>query len=504
MAPPRNAVTSGPALDGWRDARDAGAFDDESSARGVPGLPAVLPVGGRGDLMSTSTVAQEPIPVVRGLPLVGSALDIARDPAAFFVRGYLEHGPVFRVRALNRTLTVLAGPELARWMGSREGQASLRSREVWQGLVDEYGANRTLTGLDGPEHRRMREVMRRGYSREALRGRIDDLVAITDRCLDRDWRPGTAVPVVTAIQYLVTNQLGTLLTGEAPVEYIKDIRTTILYILNALVTKQRPAIVLRRPKYRRAKARVAELGQRMIRDHRSRVAATGDRRTLVDDIMDAHDKDPSFIAENDLVLALTGPYVAGLDTVANTLGSLVYAVLKHPEVLARVQAEADAAFAGGPLTDESLADLPVINGVVQETLRLYPIAVAQPRVANRDFDYAGHRIREGEPVYCAVTVPHFLPEFFPHPEVFDIDRYGPERREHAAPGAFAPFGKGQHTCLGKGIADVQMTLTAARLFHRLDLALDPPDYVLRRKSAPTPGPVTGFKVRVLGERRPGP
>jgi cytochrome P450 len=451
--------------------------------------------------MSTATVVEKSIPVVRGLPVVGSVADLAKDPGAFFVRAYLEHGPVYRVRVLNRTLTVLAGPELARWMGSREGQGALRSREVWQGLVDEYGANRTLTGMDGPEHRRMREIMRRGYSRDAVRGRLDDLVAITDRCLDRDWRPGTEVAVVGAIQYLVTNQLGTVLTGEAPVEYIPDIRTTILYILNALVTKQRPALILRRPKYRRAKARVADLGERMIREFHARPAPPEDERTLVDDIMAAHAEDPAFVAENDLVLALTGPYVAGLDTVANTLGSLVYAVLKHPEVLARVRAEADELFAGGPLTEEALAELPVINGVVQETMRMYPIAVAQPRVANRDFSYAGYRITEGEPVYCAVTVPHFLPEFFARPEVFDIDRYGPDRREHAAPGAFSPFGRGQHTCLGKGIADVQMTLTAARLFHRLDLALDPPDYVLRRKAAPTPGPVMGFKVRVTGERR---
>jgi cytochrome P450 len=453
--------------------------------------------------MSTPTVAEKAIPVVRGLPVVGSVADLARDPAAFFVRCYLEHGPVFRVRALNRTLTVLAGPELARWMGSRDGQASLRSKEVWQGLVDEYGATRTLTGVDGPEHRRLREVMRRGYSREALQGRLDDVVAITDGCLDQDWRAGTAVPVVTAIQYMVTSQLGILLTGHAPREYVTDIRTVILYILNALVTEQRPAIVLKRPKYRRAKARVHELGRQMISDHRNRPPAVGGRRTLVDDIMDAHDRDPSLISADDLVLALTGPYVAGLDTVANTLASLVYAVLKHPEVLERVRAEADAVFARGPVTEASLTDMPSINGAVMEAMRLYPIAVAQPRVADRDFDYAGYRIREGEPVYCAVTVPHFLPEFFPNPQAFDIDRYSAERREHANPGAYAPFGKGPHTCLGKGIADVQMTLTAARLFHRLDLALDPPDYVLRRKAAPTPGPTMGFRVRVTGVRRPG-
>ena len=448
------------------------------------------------------TATVDTIPVVPGAPVVGSVAELATDPAAFFVRCYTEHGPVFRVRALRRTLTVLAGPELARWMGSREGRGSLRSAEVWQGLVDEYGATRTLTGVDGPEHRRLREVMRRGYSREALDGRLDELVAITDECLDRAWRPGTSVPVVEALQFLVTSQLGTVLTGTVPTGYVRDIRTTILYILNALVTRQRPEVILRSPVYRRSRARVQELGEEMIRAHRAREPRPDGRRTLVDDIMDAHDADPDLLAANDLVLALTGPYVAGLDTVANTLGCLVHAVLAHPDVLARIRAEADEVFASGPLTEESLGRLTATDGAVMETMRLYPIAVAQPRVANRDFTYEGHLIREGEPVYCAITVPHFLPEMFPDPLRFDIDRYTTERREHATPGAYAPFGKGPHTCLGKGIADVLMTLTAARLFHRLDLTLGPRDATLRRRAAPTPGPVASFRVRVTGEHRP--
>lgn len=451
----------------------------------------------------TASTTVDSIPEVRGAPVIGSVAELASDPAAFFVRCYTEHGPVFRVHALRRTLTVLAGPELARWMGSREGQASLRSAEVWQGLVDEYGATRTLTGVDGPEHRRLREVMRRGYSREALDGRLDELVAITDECLDRAWRPGTAVPLVESLQFLVTSQLGTMLTGTVPTEYVRDIRTTILYILNALVTRQRPEVVLRDPRYRRSRARVQELGEEMIRAHRARGPRTDGRRTLVDDIMDAHDADPGLVAENDLVLALTGPYVAGLDTVANTLGCLVHAVIAHPEVLARIRAEADEVFASGPLTEESLERLTATNGAVMETMRLYPIAVAQPRVANRDFEYAGHLIREGEPVYCAITVPHFLPEMFPDPMRFDIDRYAPERREHVTPGAYSPFGKGPHTCLGKGVADILMTLTAARIFHRLDLATGPRDAVLRRRAAPTPGPVANVRVRILAERRTG-
>lgn len=441
------------------------------------------------------------IPVARGLPVIGNVLGMAKDPARLFVRCYREYGPVFRVKILNKTYTVIAGVEAANFIGTREGRECLRSKEFWQGLVDEYGATRTLTGEDGEAHKELRDIMRRGYSREAIKGRHDELVAITDRSIERDWKVGESVPVVRAMQYMVTDQLGSILTGSAPREYLQDIRITTQYILNVLVTRQRPKILLRTPRYKRAKARVFELGENMIADYHATAGTKNDQeKNLVDDIMDAHHNNPAAMPASDLVLTLTGPYVAGLDTVANTVGSFVYAVLKHPEVRARVEREADALFADGGIDDAALKKIPSVRGAIMETMRLYPIAVAQMRTVTRDFTFAGHTIKAGEPLYIGTSVPHFMAEYYPDPETFDIDRYEKPRAEHMQSGAYSPYGRGQHTCLGKSLADVQMIISMARLFHRLDLELDPPDYDLVTKTAPTPGPSMSFKVRVKGYR----
>jgi cytochrome P450 len=438
---------------------------------------------------------------VRGIPVIGNALAMSKDPAKFFVDCYRKYGPVFRIQILGNTYTVLAGAEAANFMGTRQGRDSLRSKEFWQGLVDEWGAQRTLTGVDGEMHQKMRTVMRHGYSRESVRGRYPELVAITDSVIARDWPVGSMVPVLQAMQYIVTDQLGAMLTGTSPREYVTDIRTTILYILNVLVTRQRPRFYLRDPRYRRAKARVTELGRRMIAEyHAGRASRDPARRNLVDDIMEAHERDPDLIPESDLILSLTGPFVAGLDTVANTTAAFVYAVLKHPDVLERVRSEADALFAQGPIDEADLKRVPSIEGAVMETMRLYPIAVAQMRTATRDFEFAGHQIRENELLFVATSVPHFMEEFFPQPEKFDIDRYQKPRAEHLQSGAYSPYGRGPHTCLGKTLAEVQMTLTLARLFHLLDLGLEPPGYVLQRKTLPTPGPSMKFKVRVKQKR----
>jgi len=450
----------------------------------------------------TNEAPARPTPTVKGVPIFGSALEMGKDPAAFLVKAYREHGPVFRIKLLGKTYTVIAGADAANFMNSREGRECLRSKEFWQGMVDEYGATRTLTGEDGESHKELRELMRRGYSRDALKGRVPELLEITDRVLARDWKAGSTMPVVQGMQYLVTEQLGELLTGNAPREYVPDIRLLTLYVLNVLVTRQRPKILLKNPKYKKAKARVFELGESMAADLKARAGQTPpDERNLVEDLIDAHLHRPDLLPAEDLVLTLTGPYVAGLDTVANTTASFVYAVLKHPEVLARIQAEADALFSSGePIGDDDVRRLPATRYALMETMRLFPVAVAMIRTATRDFTFAGHAIKEGEMVYIGTSVPHFMEEYFAEPATFDITRYEKPRAEHLQSGAYSPYGRGPHTCLGKSFADAQMALSMARLFHRLDLALESPDYTLVTKTAPTPGPAMSFKVKIKGVR----
>lgn len=221
-------------------------------------------------------VAKEP-PLVRGLPLLGNTLQMAKDPTRFFVDCYREYGPVSRVKILGKEYVLISGIEAATFMGTREGKDCLRSKEFWEGLVNEYGAKRVLTGEDGESHKQLRDVMRHGYSKESIKGRYNELVSITDGCFERDWPVGTSVNVLPAMQYMVVDQLGTILTGAAPLEYVADIRTAILYILNVLVTRQRPKILLQRPEYKKAKARVVELGNNMINDWLARYRRDGEK-----------------------------------------------------------------------------------------------------------------------------------------------------------------------------------------------------------------------------------
>jgi len=441
----------------------------------------------------------KPIPRVGGLPVVGNTMEMAKDPAAFFVRCYREYGPVFKVNVFGQKSFVIAGPEAGKFMNSKAARVGLRSKEFWQGLVDHHGASKTLTGVDGEEHQQMRAIMRDGFSRGAMAGRYHEAADIVDQSVVRDWSDGS-VPVVEAFQFMIVHLLGEMMTGNAPLKYVRDIRVNILYILNVLVTKQRPGFMMHMPEFKKASKRVDELGEQMVDEFFTHAEAGTLPKNLLGDVMRGHLNDPELIQKRDLKLLLTGPYVAGLDTVANTLAAAVYAILKTPGVLEKVQAEADGLFKKDTVTEKDVLGLNYIQNCLKEAMRLWPIAVAQMRVTNHDMEFEGYVIPKDEKIFIGTSVPHFMDEFFPDAMKFDPDRY--DRREHLKPGAYAPFGRGTHSCLGQSLAEVMMGICIARLFHRINISLESPDYVLKTKTAPTPGPAMSFNIKVDGERMP--
>lgn len=66
--------------------------------------------------------------------------------------------------------------------------------------------------------------------------------------------------------------------------------------------------------------------------------------------------------------------VAGSDTSSATLAAVVYLLAKHPHMQPKLQQEVDdaIALAGGELSYQTLINKPLLDGVINEALRLYP------------------------------------------------------------------------------------------------------------------------------------
>ncbi len=428
-----------------------------------------------------------------GLPLVGNAFRMTGDPIPYIARQYRELGPVFRLRAFSHRFTVLAGPEANTFL-QQHGGLHLRNVDFYAGMTRALGAHRFTLGMDGSEHSRLRKVLAHGYSRGYYLDRLEEAARIVARetAAVPERTPVTALPILRRI---IARQIGVLCTGVSADEYMPDLVAYLDRVI-AVTTMRRPAFLMRTPRMRRARARMEALCEHLVRVHE---AGPGEKPDLIDDVLALHRADPQFLPETELVSACIGPFVAGLHTAASVATCMLYAVLKHPETLARMLPEVDALFASGGPTAHKLRAMDVTHRVAMESLRLYRVAPVLVRTVVNTFEFAGQVIPAGTRVMFATTVPHVLPEHFPEPERFDIDRYTPERAEHRAPGVYAPFGLGTHRCLGNGFTEVSLALTLASMLHRAEITMHPPTYRLKMSHSTVAAPKPGFKI-VLAHR----
>ena len=444
------------------------------------------------------SVARLTPPAAPGMPVAGNAFSLAGDIRAYLTREYQRLGPVFRVRAFKRRITVLAGPEANMFL-VKDGRTHLRSAEAWSDFVAELGAGRAVMSMDGAEHHRMRNGLKRGYSRAAAEQCIPEMIEIVRREIAA-WPTDRPITAHYALQRIATDELGILAAGTSPREYLDDLIVFVRALLLATVTRQRPRSLLKGRRFRRSRARAEQLYEQVSASHapERRRDAVPD---LIDDLLELHRADPEFLPEADLRAGVLGPFIAGLDTMAGVCSFMLYSILRHPAVLERMTAEADAVFGNGGPTVRDIRKLDVTHRTALETMRMYPTAPALPRTVSNSFELGGYRLHAGENVLMAVSVPHYLPRYFPDPERFDIARYAPPRNEHHQVGVFAPFGLGSHTCLGAGFAEVGIAVTMATLVHEAELTLDPPDYQLKIDPIPIAHPTRSFKFRVKPRNR---
>ena len=440
------------------------------------------------------------IPQASGWPLIGNAFEMSSNIGAFLASGYLKYGPIFRIRAFNRRFIAFAGPEAVVFL-TKIGSTHLRSYELWRDFSFATGTRHLVLNMDGREHLQMRKFLARGYAPKIIEGKMDECINITRRLIS-EWPCDRPIVTQKAMQTIVGETMGEMLTGVSPREHLDDLSFYLETNLMVHVLHNRPRLMMFLPRYRRALRGVMELYEKTLDAHRPG-KREGKAPDFIDEILVMNREDPQFLPETDYLMTFLGPYIAGLDTVASVCSYMLYALLKHPHLLVQMRTEVDALFErgeGGIV--ENLGMLDVTHRIVLETLRMYPIVPAVTRTVSNSFEFGGFRVPSGEQIIVGSSVGHQLPECFPEPERFDIERYQRNPPEHRKPGAYIPFGLGRHRCLGSRFAEMQLMLIMATIVREVEFALERPDYRLKTNTNLIPHhPEASFRFRVISKWR---
>lgn len=155
--------------------------------------------------------------------------------------------------------------------------------------------------------------------------------------------------------------------------------------------------------------------------------------------------------------------IAGYDTTSATLTSTLWAIAKHTEIQDKLRSEVIAHGVEAQYLDQ----------VLNESLRLYPtVRNFTTRIAQESVQYGNLMIPKG----AIVMYNHWLvqrePDTWPNPMKFDPERFRPGITHH--PCAFAPFGLGEHRCLGNQLAILEIKAILCALLIRYKLRLKSP------------------------------
>ncbi|XP_007939353.1 cytochrome P450 3A8-like [Orycteropus afer afer] len=161
---------------------------------------------------------------------------------------------------------------------------------------------------------------------------------------------------------------------------------------------------------------------------------------------------------------------AGYETTSTTLSFLMYLLATHPDIQQKLQKEIDEALPNkAPPTYDTVVQMEYLDMVVNETLRLFPVAPRLERVCKKDVEINGVFIPKGASVMVPVYVLHRDPELWPEPEKFLPERFSKENKSNIDPYLYLPFGTGPRNCIGMRFALMNMKLAVTRVMQEFSV-----------------------------------
>jgi sterol 14alpha-demethylase len=200
-------------------------------------------------------------------------------------------------------------------------------------------------------------------------------------------------------------------------------------------------------------------------------------RDMLDVLVSIKDEEgnPRFSADE-----ITGMFIslmfAGHHTSSGTSAWTLIELIRHADVYAEVVKELDELYADGQeVSFHALRQIPKLDNVVKETLRLHPPLIILMRVAQGEFEVEGFPIHQGDFVAASPAISNRIPEDFPDPDAFHPDRYNkPEQADIANRWTRIPFGAGRHRCVGAAFAQMQIKAIFSVLLREYEFEMAQP------------------------------
>ena len=413
--------------------------------------------------------------------LLGSTLELKRDPLGTFERAMYEQGDVARIvlgpPGARQVLNLVTHPDGIQQILATNSRNYAKGSPFYREIRGWVGDG--LLTSEGEEWQRQRRIVQPLFTPRRVKTYVDVMAEEADRLVG-ELSPGSSsaqtVDLHTTSMRYTLRVVGKLLFGDDLADVIATMDHAFPLVNQQVRTRaQQPIRLIRDVPTRRA--RQARAAQRELFEVVDRVVARHKEPTGADDLVTLlqHATDPETGAGldareiRDQVLIFL---LAGHETTANALTFTLHLLGHHRETQDAVRAEVANVVSTWPPSADDVEHLDETWAAIQEAMRLYPPAPGTGRVALAPDDIGGHRLEAGSIVILSMWATHRNRDLWPDPQRFDPSRFAPGAVARRHRYAYVPFGGGPRACLGALFARLEATVAVAALVRAFRLTTD--------------------------------
>lgn len=413
---------------------------------------------------------------------------MARDTLGSLTSWQRKYGDLVYLRIWPENLVVVMHPELMRELLVRQHDDLIRWERVRHIFAQLHG-NSVLVA-EGDAWRAKRKALQPAFSPAAVQSLVPKMAQVASDAFAHWPAHKTLWPVESEITAITMEVIASLMFTSAMGEESRAAGHALRVVTEAanreffVATRFLPKWL---PSQRRKREAIAHLTQFIDGHIQSRLQM--DEALWPDDLLTRllrlHRADPQTWRVKDVHDECMTAFLAGHETVASTLTWWAWCMASNPDWQQRIADEARAVLPAQQQLSALNAQqwqalqpsLSLLNASIQESMRLYPAApLLMSRRNNEPVQLGEWQFPAGTLFMLPLFVGQMDGRWFHESERFDPARFiaaedGRSEVSQAPRSAWMPFGTGPRVCLGQHLATAEMSMVAAMLLQRWQLAV---------------------------------
>ena len=394
-----------------------------------------------------------------------------------------KYGPIFRFKMPGNTMVYTCDPNDIEKVLRCEGYPADRTENLFEATKSYYVREKRLgeglLGSDESWHNQRSAAGSKMLLPVSLKSFVSELCAVADDTIT-SFKEGRNLDLLPELMKWSTESIGVIAFGyrigvnaKTPEKMPLDFINCVCSVLADECKLQLSLPIHKYIKTQTLKRLLNTLDQLWditgnyvsnVREQRMPFATAGVVQHLIDE---------GKLTQAEIVQLGLSVFAGGVDTTSNMLLNVLYFLLEFPKAQQKLYEDIQQTLPNGETpTYDHLSNMPYLRAVIKETARLQPTAIGTSRRLKEPIILSDYEVPAGTDIFISFTLSALMSK-----KSFgdDFENFNPERWLRGSrkihPFAKIPIGFGPRMCLGKRIAELEVSLFLIRLLQKYEIGV---------------------------------